>query len=185
MPPSSCARATTASHADHIRCLSSRVSKAKPRRPSGCVSQRSLTSRMAIGDLERASVTELFCGRMVALVRIKGAIRQRGLKLSLRAFYRASFEMMSIYPRGTHPTTQHRRPPKSIRYTQYGDAGRLHDKGYTPALNLQHDPKKRAQKSRFRGAPPPFAMKKLHPYSPRSGQICRYEGTEGYFLDQK
>ena len=26
--------------------------------------------------------------------------------------------------------------------------GRLHDKGYTPALNLQHDPKKRAQKSR-------------------------------------
>lgn len=41
------------------------------------------------------------------------------------------------------------------------------------------------EKSPFSRRAPPFAMKKLHPYSPRSGKICRYEGTEGYFLYQK
>ena len=56
---------------------------------------------------------------------------------------------------------------------------------HTPALNLQHDPKNEPRNHVFAARPPPFAMKKLHPYSPHSGKICRYEGTEGYFLDQK
>ena len=66
-------------------------------------------------------------------------------------------------------------------------SGRLHDKGYTPALNLQQWPKTSPEITLkitlFAARPPPFAMKKLHPYSPRSGKICRNKGTEGYFLD--
>ena len=61
---------------------------------------------------------------------------------------------------------------------------RLHDKAYTLAHHLQNGPKTRALRNRpFRGAPPPLQWKKLHPYSPRGGKICRNKGTEGYFLD--
>ena len=56
--------------------------------------------------------------------------------------------MPQNFPALLHAGISPRNRVKELKKIGETHHGRLHDKGYTPALNLQHDPKKRAQKSR-------------------------------------